>query len=294
MRPLFHCFIVRMGLDNIMQSALRSNDSKDSQINTMASNTHNAMATPNNSLAATNLRPRKRKFEEYATPPKREYYETPDEPEEQTFEQLFAAGSGLADILSSACQLTNPIHPIFESANLCLCEYQNEIHCVAPRFAANPPAGLAKISPKPLPYRKDMIILHTILQLASQMITHPQTLPFWAGLMDAVIPTGGDKRAAFTVHPTRRLDPARTEQTLEALEKFKDNIRVHFKAFGDDDTSEGWVQSLDVTVDDPAHKQGMGQQYAYRDGKATIESNSRPFVHIFINALRSKCLLPYE
>jgi hypothetical protein len=284
-----------MGLDNITQSALRSNadNYKDGRINTMASNTHNVMTTPNNSSAATNLCSRKRKFEEFATPPEREYYETPDEPEEQTVGQLIAAGSDLANIMSSTCQLTNPIHPIFESVNLCLCEYQNEIHCVAPRFAANPPAGVVKISPTPLPNRKNMLILRTILQLASQMITHPQTLPFWAGLIDAVIPDGGDKRAAFTVHPTRRLDPARTEQTLEALEKFKDNIRVHFKAFGDDDTSDGWIDFLDVKADDPAYKQGMDQQYAHRDGKATIDS-SPPFVHMFINTMKSKCLLPYE
>ena len=297
MRPLFHCPIVRMGLDNITQSALRSNAAhnyKDGRINTMASNTHNVMATPNNSSAATNLRSRKRKFEEFATPPEREYWK-PDEPEveEQTVEQLIAAGSGLADIMSRACQLTNPIHPIFRNANLCLCKYQNEVHCVAPRFAANPPAGVVRISPTPLPNRKNTIILRTILQLASQMITHPQTLPFWAGLIDAVIPDGGDKRAAFTVHPNRRLDPARTDQTLEALEKFKENIRVHFKAFGDDDTSDGWIDFLDVNADDPAYKQGMDQQYAHRNGKATIDS-SPPFVYMFINTLKSKRLLPYE
>jgi hypothetical protein len=267
----------------------------------MASNIQNskiAMTIQNTSSATADLRSRKRKFEEYATPPKREYYKMPEEPEEQTVGQLIAAGSDLVNIMSSACQLTNPIHPIFECVNLCLCEYEKEIHCVAPRFAANPPAGIAKISPQPLPLKKDMIILRTILRLASRMITHPQALPFWAGPIDAGIPDGGDdprKRAAFTVHPTRPLDPARTEQTLEALERFKDSIRVHFKVFVGDEVSTDLYNDLqEVKADDPAYKEGVNQHYAYRDGKATIEINSRPFLHVFVNLSRSTSLRPYE
>jgi hypothetical protein len=79
------------------------------------------MAIQNRSSATTDWCPsKKRKFDEYATPPKREYYKRPKESEEQTVRELIAAGSALANIMSSACQLTNDIHPIFRDANLCL------------------------------------------------------------------------------------------------------------------------------------------------------------------------------
>jgi hypothetical protein len=141
---------------------------------------------------------------------------------------------------------------------ICVCEYAIRHHCVAPRFAANP-EGIAKIAQTPLPYQKEKIILRTIFQLASQMITHSQALLFWKGLIEAVY-LGNDYRDRFIVHPTRLLDTARKEQTLQELVKFAENIRVHFKAFVDDNGLTPWVSGCasveHVRETDPAYKEG--------------------------------------
>jgi hypothetical protein len=224
----------------------------------MATNTQN-------SRSGSVMRNSKRKLEEFATSPKREYYKIPKEPKEQTIGELFAAGGDLANIMSSVCQLTNDIHPVFRDGNLCFCEYAQGHHCVASRFAAN--SGWIPRIPQPaLPLQKDRIILRTILQLASQMITHPQTLPFWAGLIDAAALAGVDNRAAFKVHPVRLLEPARQARTLEALENFANSIRVHFKDFVYKGTISpdvsGYAPIEYVRKTDPYYRGYVTQYYA--------------------------------
>jgi hypothetical protein len=256
----------------------------------MATNTQN-------SRMGMGTRNSKRKLEEFATPPKWEYYKIPKEPKEQTIAELFAAGSDLANIMSSVCQLTNNIYPIFRDENLCFCEYAQGHDCVASRFAANS-GWIPRIPQQALPYQKDRIILRNILQLASQMITHPQTLPFWAGLIDAPVLAGVDNRAAFEVHPTRLLEPARQARTLKALENFANSIRVHFKDFVYEGTItpevSGYAPIEYVRKTDPYYREDVAQYYAWRDDRTTIESGSPPFLHLFINLRESQCLRPYE
>ena len=123
------------------------------------------------------------------------------------------------------------------------------------------------------------------------MITQPQTLPFWAGLMNAVVLDGETDRAAFKVHPTRLLDPARQACVLEGLERFALDMRVHFKDFVHDGNVTPKVQSycsIEYVRDmDPDYRRGVNQHYACRNGRATIESGSRPFIHMFINLSKS-------
>ena len=280
----------------------------------MASNIQNskiAMTIQNTSSATADLRSRKRKFEEYATPPKWEYYERPEEPKEQPVEQLILAGSLFADILTSACQLTNEVHPIFADENLCFCECASDWRCVAPSFAAKTPEGIpTKVTQKKLlPHGRDNLVLDTIFQLASQMITHRQTLPFWAGLINAVVYRDEDEKLArprserrekFTVHPTKLLHPEHEKHTLQRLANFgAQKIRMHFREFVDDEGKPdhrcgGYNALIYVLANDPAYKKQGKHHHAWRDGKSTIEGGDRPFLHVFINLRMSNFLGPHE
>ena len=116
--------------------------------------------------------------------------------------------------------------------------------------------------------------------------------------MNAVVLDGETDRAAFKVHPTRLLDPARQACVLEALERFALDMRVHFKDFVHDGNVTPKVQgycSIEYVRDmDPDYRRGVNQHYAYRNGRATIESGSRPFIHMFINLSKSDCLRDYD
>jgi hypothetical protein len=258
---------------------------------TNAQNSWIATAIKNRSSGIISGCPRKRSMEESVASPEREYYERPEGPEEQTIGELIAAGSDPAHIMSSVCQLTNDIHPVFRDENICACEYAEMYHCAAPQLANS--EGFPRTTPSRalLAHPKNCVVIRTILQLASQMTTHPQALPFWAGLINAIATDDEEDRADFEVHPTRLLDPAHTKSTLLALEKLASNMRVHIKDFGYDGKVTpvvGGVAPIMYVRDvDPEYKEWVKQHYAYRDGRATVESSNRPFVHVFINL--SKC-----
>lgn len=238
------------------------------------------MTVQSTSSATAGLRSRKRKFEEYATPPKREYYQRPEEPNEQTVEELMAAGSRLANIRASACQLTNEVHPIFADENLCFCECASDWRCVAPGFAAKTPEGIPTKVPQKLllSHGRNNLVLLTIFQLASQMITHPQTLPFWAGLINAVVYPDEDEKLArprserrekFTVHPTKLLHPVHEKHTLQRLANFgAQKIRMHFRELVDDEgkpdpRTGGYNALMYVQPNDPAYKKKGEHHHAY-------------------------------
>jgi len=145
-------------------------------------------------------------------------------------------------------------------------------------------------------------MVRVILQLATKFLTHEDTLPFWAGILDCA---RGPRQevARFHVHPRQRLCEARKTETLEQLKGFADEIRIHFREFGEEDgaegTSNGFANNMFVSAKDPdfdpatyfdltcnhlslsacdCHK---GAVYAFRDGKPVVEDSR--FQHIFMN-----------
>jgi hypothetical protein len=215
--------------------------------------------------------------------------------------------------MSHLCQLTNDIHPIFKDENLCFCPevikasdywFDKFSYCMAPHFADNPNElrGLVTYPQPALPLPRDNIVMRTILQLASRMITHDQTLPFWAGIINAVTGEGDDAKVGIIkVHPRRRLNQVRKERTLRKLREFgSDRVRFHSKAFLDvngdrDEGKGGFTGPQAICEPDPLYevceRTGESKYYGYRDGKRTIEDRKQAFRHIVIN-LRRQMLQP--
>lgn len=223
--------------------------------------------------------------------------------------ELLAAGSELAGQVFS---LTNAIHPIFREQNICACKHAEFALCCSPYFAANPDQ-LAEKEKAPAiasPYPSQNAFVRVILQLATKFLTHDDTLPFWAGILDCA---RGPRQevARFHVHPRRRLDAARKADTLEQLNKFADEIRIHFKESGEEDgvvgAAAGFATSIFVEEGDPDFDPAMvacktcghldfpgfstcdclkGPVYAFRDGKPVIEDSR--FQHIFMDTKNIK------
>ena len=227
------------------------------------------------------------------------------QPVEQDFRarpiwELLAAGSDLAGKVFS---LTNEIHPIFQEKNICGCKHAKLTHCIAPYFAANPDE-LADKKKAPViasPYPSQNPMVRVILQLATKFLTHDNTLPFWAGILDCA---RGPRQevARFHVHPRRRLSEARKADTLRQLERFANEVRIHFKQFGEEDGqggSAGFANNMFVSEKDPDFDPATyfdltcnhlslsscdcpkGAVYAFRDGKPVVEDSR--FQHIFMN-----------
>ena len=169
-------------------------------------------------IGAPSKCPCKRSFEEFAAPLKEEYFPEVDPPQGPTIKDLIAAGGDLTTIMSSVCQLTNDIHPIFRAENICMFPYKDN-YCMAPHFADHPEKliGKAKAPQMNSPYVegfKDNVVVRTIFQVATRMLLHDDALPFWAGLMDAVDWEADEPSISFKVHPRRRLSKDRKQRTL--------------------------------------------------------------------------------
>ena len=92
-------------------------------------------------------------------------------------------------------------------------------------------------------------MVRIILQLATKLLTHDDTLPFWAGILDCA---RGPRQevARFHVYPRRRLNGARKAETLRQLDRFADEVRIHFRQFEEEDgqggTSAGFANNIFV------------------------------------------------
>jgi hypothetical protein len=292
-RNLFYCFLVRVGLDDIRSLHFgRILIVQRQTINIMARRLNPEIAML---IGAPSRCPCKRSFEEFATPVEEEYLPEVDTTRDPTIEDLMAAGGNLTTIMSSLCQLTNDIHPIFRAENLCMCPYEDP-YCMYPHDVDHPEelVGAAKVRWMSWPHSKDFkdnIMLRTIFQLATRMILHDDALPFWAGLMDAVVDnTAGKPKRSFKVHPRRRLDEAHKQRTLRHLENFASNhVRFHFRVVRNYDGStapvEGACGPIQVLDDDPSFPTGVGAPkfYAWRDGKPVIIDCRHGFSHITMN-----------
>ena len=172
--------------------------------------------------------PCKRSFNTFATPLSKQYLPKPNKEWEPTLGDIFANGGDPTMIMSHICQLTNDIHPIFRDDNLCTCpevinmpEDPDETfaYCMAPHFADESRlVGIVKERQIDPLLAKNNAIIRTIFQLATQMATHEDTLPFWAGITDFKDNSG------FIVHPRRRLNQARKERTLQHLQDFASHV----------------------------------------------------------------------
>jgi hypothetical protein len=85
--------------------------------------------------------------------------------------------------------------------------------------------------------------VRAVLQLATIFLTHEDSLPFWAGIVDCGRrPREGVSR--FRVPARKRLSKAREADTLNELIKFADEVHIHFVSLEDDDyqrTSEAYA-----------------------------------------------------
>jgi hypothetical protein len=198
-------------------------------------------------------------------------------PSELTIQDILDAGEDPATVL---CQLTNAIHPIFQAKNRCVCKFQDIRCCVQPHFAdlaANNPEtprapAIASLDPE------DNIIVRATLQLASLILVHDDTLPFWAGIVGCLDDDGGIGYQ-FQAHEREHLPVEQKKWVLEHLEYFANRVRFHYKA---DEIN----RTLGIGIDpsDPDWNRNLVKPYfAYKDGKPTIETGMPLFANIVLD-----------
>jgi hypothetical protein len=284
------------------QPTLRSSKNQDPKI---------AEAIKNRMSPIGSQCPRKRKFAEFAKPLRRKYLPKLKREWAPTIGDFIAAGGDLTAVIQQKCQLTNNIHPILADGNLCVCPemikpsddwLDDNVDCMAPHFADSANLkGLVKEQQPASILPKDNAIMRTILQLASRMIEDEGTLPFWAGILNAVTGEGEDAKIEFKVHPRRKFNQVRKERTLRFLRE-ELNVRFHFKiardANGDVDecacgcTGADIVRELDPCYDVYGNTE-EGWCYGYRDGKPTLGKGAR-FPHVCLNIGQWRTLQPLE
>lgn len=290
--------------ESISAQPVRSSKNQDPKI---------AEAIKNRKTPITSKCPCKRKFTEFATPLERHYLPELEYEWAPTIGDFLAAGGDPTVIMSHICQLTNDIHPILGDANLCFCpeminpsEYFEDdfAYCMAPFYADSLNlTGLVREQRTASIHPKDNPVMRTILQLASRMITDEGTLPFWAGILNAMTGEGEDAKVVFKVHPRRKLNPPCKESTLRYLrEELAANVRFHFKVFRDangdmDPYTCGTTGAEAMSEADPLyyafHNDGEVKYYGHRDGKRTHDDHP-VFPHICLNIAQWRALWPLE
>lgn len=206
-----------------------------------------------------------------------------------------AAGSDFADIMTRISSLTNEIHPIFRDKNLCLCQYLECQCCIRPYYATyrGEDLGMTKSPPTDSPYPKDNPVVRAILQLATNIITHSDALPFWAGIIECGL--SEDPTNVFRVHPRKHLSPEREKATLWHLRQLAHHIRIHFVLFDND--LQGLQTTFHIEDDDPDYDHTRDRRFCHPDGYCSAECNNAvygykngkpaivnyPFPHIYMN-----------
>jgi hypothetical protein len=294
----------------------KAQDCKTNPFDTMAGNNQDpriAVAIKNRKSPITSKRPCKRNFTEFATPLEREYLPKPKTEWAPTIGDFLAAGGDTTTIMSYICQLTNDIHPILRDENLCVCPevinpsqfWEDEFaYCMSPHFTDKANLkGLVKERQPASILPKHNPVMRTILQLASRITEDEGTLPFWAGIIDAVTGEGEDAKISFKVHPRRRLSKDRKERVLRYLqEEFPKKVRFHFKVFRDefggvDEDTSAITSTQPITELDPLRaicdKNNEQRCYGCRDGKRTYDEKAT-FPHLQLNIAQWSCLQPLE
>jgi hypothetical protein len=149
--------------------------------------------------------------------------------------KLVAAGVDLKEIKASICELTNDLHPLFNENNICACKHEDAEFCTETTYASvleltkGTPGYLELSWAPPL----ENLVLRAMMQLATRIITHKDTLPFWTGIIKAA---EDSEKHRYHV-PLRRVDNAETalsdKKTLDRLVSIAGKVHFHFQAFQD-------------------------------------------------------------
>lgn len=191
---------------------------------------------------------------------------------------ILAAGQDPAQVL---CQLTNAIHPIFNANNICVCGYKDLRCCVQPHFAnlARSVPGTAKAPSIASPHPDDNIIVRASMQLASRILTHDDTLPFWEGILNCRDPKDGKISEVFEAHSSSHLSAERKAEILDHLRNFANRVRFHYEANAGNRTLD-----LGVKRGDPDWNGAVaGAYFAYSNGRPVVETAYPPFANIILD-----------
>ena len=151
--------------------------------------------------------------------------------------QLVADGVDLKRIKAKICDLSNDLHPLFDENNICACKHENAKFCQDTTYASvleltkGTPGHLELSWAPPL----ENLILRAVMQLATRILTHKDTLPFWTAIIKAAEGPESEKHHYHV--PPRRVDTPKTaladKKTLDHLVSVAGKVRFHFKAFQD-------------------------------------------------------------
>lgn len=144
--------------------------------------------------------------QDFAWPPLTPDLESTWGEQQQCIGDRVASGESLTAITAGVCQLTNDVHPIFAADRFL--DYED---VVAGRF----PCG-----------KEHYTAMVPSLRLASAILTHKDSLPFWHGLIVAGRrdQEEGAKNPFPSFHAKRRLTEQETEETLQLLEECADIV----------------------------------------------------------------------
>lgn len=150
--------------------------------------------------------------------------------DDKLIRELIEAGHDLDEIKESMFGLTNDISPLFALDNLCSCKHKDSRYCVIPHLWESwTPETEGSIIPSwKIPH--DSFIIHTILQLASRIMTHPHTTPFWYSLWNPNRSKSDESHVFYISHLTR-LDSDQENTIHKAIAYIAKHIRFHFKEF---------------------------------------------------------------
>lgn len=211
--------------------------------------------------------------------------------DDKPIRDLTEAGHDLDKIKKSMFGLTNDISPIFALDNLCSCKHRDVRYCVRPHMVASlTPETEGSVNPSWKNPHENFII-RTILQLASRIMTHPHTTPFWYSLWNPNRAKSNESHVFYVSHLTRLdSDQENTIHSL-AIAYIAKHIRFHFKEFtalelperGHDPTAHGEECMCGVDKGDPDSIPDCPHPmvYAWENGGPTVDRVA--FSHVFIN-----------
>lgn len=180
-----------------------------------------------------------------------------------------------------------------------MCKHANREYCYVPAKIAELDSATTTTSSKvessllleqtrnhPL----DNLVLRSAMQLATLLITHENTLPFWAGLLDSSTTQPTDVRRPFHVRARKRLSAAKAASVLEFLAtEVASRICFHFRSFAglrgglSSHDLDGCCTIFAIWPDDADFDAAWPEpfNYAWRDGEAVMQADAFP--HVFLN-----------
>jgi hypothetical protein len=205
--------------------------------------------------------------------------------EDPTLRELKDAGGTPESIKSRLCNLTNDLHPVFDARNICVCKNRDRRDCYLPDKVTALESATDKLEGSLEPHWDRPLgnfMIHSALQLATRVITHEDTLPFWAGLIDCAKSSKDEEAKEFHVRARKRIDAAKEKEVLDYLTYAAGRIRIHLMSFEEagesamlDVENHGFVQSFDHWKDPSNYDQDSPDGiYGWTDGKPAFTRNT--------------------